>query len=244
MRAPVTALALIAVCAAACSSAQPSTAPASSATPTPPPTLPSLIPTPPTSRFEEALSYLLPDDKLFNFNDWAAIKESLGAEDVTSDSSEEDKRRVFVEGLNPPPDASPRPGSTFETVVDGYGARVALVHAETWGFDVFDYEWEAKFDEGPSTHLIRFREGFDLDPFVALLDEREFSTERVEGATLRMHEMGPFDWALDLAIFNVALLDDGRTILLSNDPDRLRDHARHLQTRPTGGRIVSAKSGR
>jgi hypothetical protein len=236
MRATVTALALIAVCAAACSSAaQPSASPMASTNPpttppafaptaTPPPTLPGEIPTPPTSRFEEALSYLLPDEKMFYFNDWAAIKESLGAEDVTGASSEEDKRRVFAEGLSPPPNASPRPGSAFEAIVDGYGAQNVLGHASVWGFDVFDYEWEASFNEGPKTHIIRFREGFDLAPIIAMLDEREFSSERLENATLRMHETAPVDWALDLAIFNVALLDDGRTMLLSYDPDSLRAH--------------------
>ncbi len=244
MRATVTALALIAVCAAACSSTQPPTAPtasttpattarASSATPTPLPTLPSFIPTPPTSRFDEALSYLLPDDKLFSFNDWAAIKESLGAEDVTGASSEDDKRRFFVEGLNPPPNTSPAPGTTFEAVVDGYGEQVALAHAETWGFDLFDYEWEAAFNEGGTTHVIRFREGFDLAPVISLLDERDFTSERLENATLRMHETAPADWALELAIFNVALLDDGRTILLSYDPDDLREHLATFKPDPS-----------
>lgn len=192
---------------------------------------------PPTSRFEEALSYLLPDDKLFNFNDWDAIKESLGAENVTGASSEEDKRRFF-EALNPPPDASPRPGTTFETIVEGYRAQNALAHAGVWGFDVFDYEWEAAFNEGNTTHIIRFREGFDLAPVIALLDERDFTSERLENATLRMHETAPVDWALNLSIFNVALLDDGRTMLLSYDPDDLREHVATFK--PGSSAVVSS----
>lgn len=125
-----------------------------------------------------------------------------------------------------PPEASgqsARPSLRLEAVVRGYGLDEALRHAETWKFDVLDYEWEATLEGPPSIHVIRFRPGFDLGQVVALFDEREYATERISSATVRTHDTVPVSWMLsDLAIMNVALLDDGRTMILSYSEENLR----------------------
>jgi hypothetical protein len=143
------------------------------------------------------------------FSDWAAIKSSLGMADVTSQGLMEDRMAVV------------RSTNMTEAAAAGFAVDRFVGHADAWGWDSTDLDWEATIlSEQGRTHVLRFREGFDLDPVLERFDEREFSTEKVPGGTLRSHELSvEEDWlrATDFAITNTVVLDDGRTLLASID---------------------------
>lgn len=177
------------------------------------------------SRFSEALSYLSPENEFFAFNDWAAIKDSLGASDVTSASSEEDKRQVMQRmGPRPSdPGESPAPETHVEALAEGFGRQNMRILASAGKFDQFDFEWEAVLGGPPETHVLRFREGFDFAPVVALFDEHGYASEKIGAGTLRTYELEEAPtWVPDLNLLSVGLLDDGRTMIASHDPTNVR----------------------
>ena len=197
---------------------------APTAGPTTPPT-PTPAPSPPaeTTAFDEALAFLTPDTTLMSFDDWAQIKESLGASDVTSESPDDIRRQVLVDGLVA---SDERPVSDLEYVVGGYGLQSALVHAENWGFDVLDYEWDATISrDGPPISIVNLRDDLDLSPVIAHFEERDYASEDVGGVTLWTHELDPSaDWlAGELAILNVGILEDGHTLVMSSSDEAVRD---------------------
>jgi hypothetical protein len=78
--------------------------------------------------------------------------------------------------------------------------------------------------DGAPIHVLRLRDGFDLGPFVARLDERDFSHRDTGDITIRSHAPDPAsDWFMttDLGIGNIALLPDGATLVLSSQADAL-----------------------
>ena len=182
-----------------------------------------------SANFGDALAFVTAGTTLVSFDDWTQIKELLGASDVTSQSPEEDRMRVLIDGFMPArtqPGASPAPLSDLEHVAGGYGLESARVHAQNWGFDVLDYEWDATFSrEGPPVSVVKLRDDLDMAPVIAHFDERDYATEEVAGATLRTHALDPSaDWlAGELEIFNVAILDDGHTMILASNEEAVRD---------------------
>ncbi|CAN5528484.1 hypothetical protein BH20CHL6_BH20CHL6_15630 [soil metagenome] len=208
----------------------PTLPPASTATPdataTPAPTAthdlatpdPSAEPTavaPLSTHLAEAADFMPPKAQQLFFTDWSAIKRAIGEEDVTSQSPLEE--RIAVSAATIKPEAAP----------SGFGLRYLRTHADLWSFDTMDLAWEATIQGPPGfpTWVLRFREGFDLSPVAARFDQRAFSTERLEGAVLREHELDlSQDWVRgsELAITNTAFLDDGRTLVASSDPEAVR----------------------
>lgn len=171
---------------------------------------------PPTTHLADAAAFMPPGAQQLFFTNWSAIKRAIGAEDVTSKSPLEERIAVSLATIKP------------EAAPSGFGSRHLRTHADLWGFDTMDLEWEATVQEprGSPTRVLRFREGFDLAPVAARFDERDFSTEHLEGgAVLRSHEMDlSQDWITgsELAILNTAFLDDGRTLVASSDPEAVR----------------------
>ena len=205
--------------AAATSAATPEATPVTTPAATPAATPPAA-----TRNFDEALAFLTPETTLMSFDDWAQIKDSVGASDVTSQSPQEDRDRVLFDALVASPD---RPVSDLEYVVGGYGVQSALVHAENWDFDVLDYEWDAVIThDGLPVYIVKLRDDLDMAPVIAHFDEREYATEEVNGATLRTHDLDlSADWLSgELAILNVGILEDGHTLVLSSSDETVRDY--------------------
>jgi hypothetical protein len=94
----------------------------------------------------------------------------------------------------------------------------------SWGFDNLDLDWEASVTSSLGiAYVLRLRDGFDVAPLLGKLDERGFGTEVTNGVTVRSHVMSNDDWVLtDLAFLNVALMPDGRTLVMSSQPDALK----------------------
>jgi hypothetical protein len=171
----------------------------------------------PRSNVSELITYVPPTTTSIAFTDWGRIKASQDAEGVTGASPVDDKMQVVLST------------NDDEAAASGFGIARLRDHFDTWGWDTLDLEWEATIGAaGPPLSVLRFRDGFDLAPVIARFDERGFTSESVPGGVIRSHEMDVGDdWlmATEFAILNTAFLDDGRTLVLSVDPDQVRDVA-------------------
>ena len=160
----------------------------------------------------EALTYVEPTTRNVGFTDWTAIKASHGVEALTSAIPEGFRIGTLLEV------------SRDEAFFAGFGLQHIVGHAETWGWDSTDLAWEAALfgDAGPVS-VLRFREDLDLGPFIDRLDEREFDERIGERAIIRTHAMDSEPWlpTTDLGILNIAILPDGRTLVMASDPERL-----------------------
>lgn len=174
---------------------------------------PSVSPKPGTGRLAEAFWLLPPSGSDVAFTDWDRIRASQGAQELTGDSSLDDKVAFLMAT------------SLDEAAASGYALARLRGHRDAWGFDTLDLDWEATYSaDGPPVFVLRFRDGFDLAPVAARFDERGFSTTEQRGAVIRSHEMDPSaDWlsTTEFAILNTAFLDDGRTLVLSSGLDGL-----------------------
>jgi len=165
----------------------------------------------------QALEYLPIGARVFEFTDWVSVKASLGVPELTS-AAPDDERETFARSLS-----AVGASDTPFTFIDqrGFVFKTLLT---TWGFDNLDLDWEASIhDSSGIAYALRLRDGFDLAPVLARLDERGFATSVIEGVTVRTHEMANEDWVFagDFAFLNVALMPDGRTLVVSRLPEAL-----------------------
>jgi hypothetical protein len=167
------------------------------------------------SLLAEAFWFLPPGGTDVAFTDWDRIRRSQGALDLTGESPLDDKAAFLM--------ATARD----EAAASGFALARFRDHRAVWGFDTLDLDWEATYTvDGPPVFVLRFRDGFDLAPVAALFDERGFTSDPVDGAVVRSHDMDPTaDWLLttEFAILNTAFLDDGRTLVLSSGRDALTE---------------------
>lgn len=172
-------------------------------------------PDPASGRLAEAYWFLPPGGTDVAFTDWDRIRASQGATDITGSSSLDDKMAVVMSTNHD------------EAATSGFALNHLRTHHDVWGFDSFDLDWEATYSvDGPPVYVLRFRDGFDLAPLVALFDDRGFSTTQVDGAVIRSHAVDvAADWlhATEFAILNTAFLDDGRTLVLSSGLEGVTD---------------------
>ncbi len=158
------------------------------------------------------------------FTDWAAMKAAHGLEDITG-ATPLDGRMDAMLSLG-----------KIEAPFAGYAIGRFRGHADAWGWDTTDLDWEASYLlDGPPVAVLRFREGFDLAPVIAHFDDRGFTVEMTEDATIRSHAMDvSADWIgdSDFGVLNTAFLDDGRTLVLSSGLDAVKAalDARHVMT--------------
>jgi len=143
------------------------------------------------------------------FTDWAAIKAEVGTPGLTSDAPLDD-RTAFARHV----DADHAAGSTFAL------SRLS-VHAEAWGFDTTDLEWEAQITAHgtPSTFILKLRDDFDMSVFVGRLDERGFARIQSYGEAIYWRAIDPvLAWVrtTELAIHNTAVLAAERLLILSS----------------------------
>ena len=103
----------------------------------------------------------------------------------------------------------------------GFALSKLSAHAESWGFDTTDLEWEAEITAAgvPSTWILKLRDGFDMSVFVGRLEERGFAQIESNGETIHWRAVDPkLDWVrtTELAIHNTAVLMDERLLILSS----------------------------
>jgi hypothetical protein len=179
----------------------------------------------------EAVSFLPPGGTDLAFTDWARIRASQGAEDLTGASPFDDKAAFLLSTARQ------------EAAASQFGLAHLRTLRDTWGFDALDLGWETTISlDGPPVSVLRFRDGFDLEALQALFDARGFSTTRVADATVRSHDLDiSADWIgkSELAILNTAFLDDGRTLVLSSGIDGLEAVVRAPYQRGLPNRSVS-----
>ncbi|MFC2100182.1 hypothetical protein ACFLSF_05070 [Candidatus Bipolaricaulota bacterium] len=162
---------------------------------------------------EEAL-HALPlnlSDVMLMFTDWSQIKVKLGLEDVTGDSSLED-RMDFV-----------RRSTQDFAVATAYGSAYIESHAEMWGWDSTDLEWEvnAISSELPPIHFLKLRSGFDFSRVFAHFTDRGFVQTESHGVAVFIHDFDPSQaWirTTELSILSTAYVDEGGLMILSSSP--------------------------
>lgn len=183
-----------------------------------------------TSALAEAVGRMPAGTTDMGFTDWSRIRASLGAEDVTGASPLDAKLAVLMTT------------NQQEAAGSAFGAAYLRSHHDTWGWDTLDLEWEAMYvGDGPPVTVVRLREGTDVAAIAARYDERGFSTDAIDGATLRSHELDPSaDWIRsgELAVTNTAFLDDGRTLAFSSGRDELE-----AALTTSGGALIPGAGG-
>jgi hypothetical protein len=180
---------------------------------------------------QEALSFLPPDGTDLAFTDWARIRASQGAQDLTSADSFEDKAEFLLSTARQ------------EAAASQFGLAHLRTLRDTWGFDTLDLDWEASISiDGPPVFVLRFREGFELEALQALFDHRGFSTAETAGGVIRSNDLDmTADWigSTEFAFLNTAFLDDGRTLVLSSGLDGLQDLLRSRSRQRPADQTVS-----
>ncbi|MBN1858171.1 hypothetical protein JW848_03085 [Candidatus Bipolaricaulota bacterium] len=143
------------------------------------------------------------------FTDWDALKAATGFSWVNS-RTPIDLKLAFARRLNQDLAAAA-----------AYGIEFFRGHAETWGFDFTDLSWEAEIlGHGLAPfRVLKFRDGFDLSPLVAVLGERGFVQTESFGVTVYQRDLAlGSDWlrTTELAIHHTAVFADGLLVLSSS----------------------------
>lgn len=146
---------------------------------------------------------------------WGEIKERLGLEKVTSESSEEKKleliRRVTKE----------------EAIPTGYALSYISSHANNWGWDSADLAWEALISVNniTPTHILKFHRKFDLEKIIPHFLEKNFKTIQYRGTKIYYHEnMYQTEWieTTELSIQYTALMPEEKVLVLTTAPGSIQ----------------------
>ena len=145
------------------------------------------------------------------FTDWAQIKENLGLGFLTSAGSLELR---FEMGLRLSED---------QAAASAFGLSRLRTHAEDWGWDSSDLDWEATIasDQWPLVYLLQFSEGFDFAPIASHFIERGFTQTASFGIPVYSHALTPdTDWlrTTEFSILNTAILSQEALLILSSSP--------------------------
>ncbi len=143
------------------------------------------------------------------FTNWSHIKEQLGLGFLTSESSL-DLRIELMTRI-----------SQDQAAASAYGLSHMRSHAEEWGWDTADLDWEANISSQnlPPTYILKFRDGFDFTPLIDRFLERGFIQTESHGATIFSHELDlRANWArtTELSIHETAYLAEENMLILSS----------------------------
>ena len=161
----------------------------------------------------EALSVLPRElqDTMLLFTNWSQVKIKLGLEDVTSGSPSDARMELASR-------------CTQElAVATAFGIANMDTHADMWGWDASDLDWEAQLigSELPPIYVLKLRDDFDFSPVAAGFTERGFVQSDSHGALLFSHSMDPSQsWlrTTELSILNTAYVAGERLMVLSSSP--------------------------
>ena len=176
-----------------------------------------------SSNLDQAMAMAPTGTQWFYFTDWALIKEYEGFTDISSQNSIETKMKFLMFGADATADP-PKP--MRQASASAYGIQYIRNHAEVWGWDITDLAWEITIESsGPPLYVLQFNKDFDLGPFLALLNEREFTTSEYQGVTVYSHEMSLKDEWLSktgaFAILNTGVLEKENRLVLSAGIDNV-----------------------
>ena len=175
---------------------------------------PAASPVPPASGLQMAVSFAALGTTSILYSDWAAMKATHGAADITSATPIDERLAAIVQLTR------------SEAPFAAFALSHFRGHAEAWGWDTSDLDWEASLQgDGPPVAVLRFRHGFDLDPVAGHMDARGFSTTDYGDAVIRSHDLataGGWVGTTNFGILNTAFLGDGHTLVLSSSVDALK----------------------
>jgi hypothetical protein len=143
------------------------------------------------------------------FTDWAAIKAEAGVPWLTGAASL-DVKMPFLLRVD-----------QDHAAASAFALFHFAAHAETWGFDTIDLEWEVQISGYgiPPTYLLKLREGLDLDAVLARFEERGFARTPAYGGVIYSRAINPsLDWVrtTELSIHNTGVLEAERLLILSS----------------------------
>ena len=150
-------------------------------------------------------------DVMISFTDWSQIKSDLGMGFLTSEHPEAFRLELL------------RRVSQDHAAASAYALAYSRIHAETWGWDSADLEWEANVvsSELPPTYILKLRDDFDFSAVAVRFAEREFIQTESRGALVYSHELDPSaEWirTTELSILTTAYLEEEKMMILSSYP--------------------------
>jgi hypothetical protein len=150
-------------------------------------------------------------DPMLLFTHWSQIRTKLGLETVTSDSPLDARMELA------------RRSTEELAVASAYGRAHLGTHAELWGWDLSDLDWEAQLisAELPPIYVLRLRDGFDFSRISAHLADRGFIQTESYGALAFTHDLDlSQEWlhTTELSILNMAYVEESRLMILSSSP--------------------------
>jgi len=149
------------------------------------------------------------NEAMILFTNWSHIKEQLGLGFLTSESSLDLRIELVTRILQD------------QTAASAYGLSHMRSHAEEWGWDTADLDWEANIisQNLPPTYILRFRDEFDFAPLIERFLKRGFIQTESLVATIFSHELDlRADWAraTELSIHETAYLAEENMLILSS----------------------------
>ncbi|MBA2557595.1 MAG: hypothetical protein H0V12_09685, partial [Chloroflexi bacterium] len=160
-----------------------------------------------------ALAFAPAHAPLLLFTDWALIRQYEGLGEPGQGDREEDQIAL---------------GSSIaggQTAPSTFAFAELFRHAEVWGWDTTDLQWEATigYDDGP-LYVLHFPDGFNLAAVEARFVERGFERAEHRGWPLYSSELDlSADWLTgsELSIVNTAILADQQTLVISRSPENV-----------------------
>ena len=166
------------------------------------------------SHLLKALSFLPNDAHHVWFTDWAFIKAQEGVSQISS-ASEAEERLDFFQMV-----------AERYAIFGAYGVSHLTSHADTWGWDSADLDWETHVSISlPPGYVLKFQDGFDLASVLNRFKDRGFSKSVYNGMPIYSHKVEVhLDWlrATELSIVNTAVIADANLLILSVSPDNIR----------------------
>lgn len=148
-------------------------------------------------------------ETMIQFSNWSKIKSQLGLEFITSASALEFRFELA------------RRISQDQAAASAYGLSHIRSHAEEWGWDTADLDWEANIvsRELPPTYILKLRNGFDFSPVATHFEARGFVQTESYGAIIYTHELDVrADWTrtTELSILTTAYIAEENVMILSS----------------------------
>ena len=143
------------------------------------------------------------------FTNWSLIKDQIGLGFLTSGSPLAFRIELVTRI------------SQDQAAASAHGLSHMRSHAEEWGWDTADLDWEANILSRnlPPTYILKFRDGFDFVPLIERFLERGFTQTESHGATIFSHELDVrADWirTTELSILTTAYLAEANLLILSS----------------------------
>ena len=162
---------------------------------------------------EQVLRFVPQDstDVMILFTDWSQIKSNLGLGLLTSEGPPAFRLELAMRV------------SQDQAAASAYALSFIRTHADTWGWDTADLDWEANVltRELPPTYILKLRDDFDFSPVATNFAERGFIRTESYGALVFTHEFaGEADWirTTELAILTTAYVEEEQLMILSSFP--------------------------